>query len=67
MRCQAKKLGTIVRQDGAVLHSLIERRWNYLDNEWDYFLIKIDEFENRTIQKLPRDIGKMWWEEENND
>lgn len=64
MRMQAKKLCSIIRPDGSVLHSILERRWNYLENTWDYFLIKVDEFENRTIQKLPRDIGEKWWREE---
>jgi hypothetical protein len=58
---KAKKLMTIGKE-GSYNHILVERRWNYFDNDYDYFVVRIvvDEFGNveRYEEKIPREYGK---------
>jgi len=58
---KARKLLTIGR-NGSYNHILIERRYNYFDGDFDYFIVRIiiDEFGNteRYEEKISREEGK---------
>ena len=58
---KARKLLTIGR-NGSYNHILIERRYNYFDGDFDYFIVRIiiDEFGNteRYEEKISREEGR---------
>jgi len=58
---KARKLLT-VGKDGSYGHILVEKRYNYFDGDFDYFVIRIlvDEFGNveRYEEKVPREEGR---------
>jgi len=64
---KARKLLT-VGKGGSYGHILIEKRYNYFDNDYDYFLVRIiiDEFGNteRYEEKIPREEGRRLMGEE---
>ena len=58
---KARKLLTIGR-DNCYSHILVEKRYNYFDNDYDYFIVRIivDELGNveRYEEKIPREEGR---------